>query len=228
MLDLGKVVFWYFPREVLFLVHLRYLRIQLESKEIPSAIANLSRLETFAVGGRICSFLLPYSIWYIKTLKHLVVFPSYGRGFEFPMFNLKGSPDLEHLETLSLAIDPSSERQSLQKILSKLPSIRRLKCVNGHDNWNSRYHASAGDHDGILMLNYLIRLESLKMGRFAGYEFEFPFNLRKLTLLQNRQPWSKISAIGKLPNLEVLKLCPVSFVGEKREMQEGVFQNLRY
>ncbi|CDP08422.1 unnamed protein product [Coffea canephora] len=161
VLDLGKVVFWYFPREVLFLVHLRYLRIQLESKEIPSTIANLSRLETFAVGGRICSFLLPYSIWYIKTLKHLVVFPSYGRGFEFPMFNLKGSPDLEHLETLSLAMDPSSQSQSLQKILSKLPSIRRLTCVNGNHYWKSEYDASAGNHNGILVLEYLSHLESL-------------------------------------------------------------------
>ncbi|XP_027177987.1 putative late blight resistance protein homolog R1A-3 [Coffea eugenioides] len=228
VLDLGTTVGPYFLREVLFLVHLRYLSIRiLGTGEIPSAIANLSRLETLAVGGPFINFLLPNTIWNIQTLKHLVVFPN-DSGFKFPINDLEGSPDLEHLETLSLAIDPSSERQSLQKILSKLPSIRRLKCVNGHDNWNSRYHASAGDHDGILMLNYLSRLESLKMGRFAGYEFEFPFNLRKLTLLQNRQPWSKISAIGKLPNLEVLKLCPVSFVGEKWEMQEGEFQNLRY
>ncbi|XP_027077008.1 putative late blight resistance protein homolog R1A-3 [Coffea arabica] len=229
VLDLGEMVSRYFPREVLFLVHLRCLRIQWEIGKIPSAIANLSRLETLAIGGPVIfNLLLPNAIWNIKTLKHLVVFPNYGTGgFEFPMDNLEGSPDLEHLETLSLAIDPSFQSQSLQKILSKLPSIRRLTCVNGNHNWDSEYGASAEYHDAILMLDYLSRLESLKMGRFAGYEFVFPLNLRKLTLLNSRQPWSKISAIGKLPNLKVLKLYYDSFVGEKWEMEEGEFQNLR-
>ncbi|XP_071915565.1 putative late blight resistance protein homolog R1B-23 isoform X2 [Coffea arabica] len=44
VLDLGETVCPYFPREVLFLVHLRYLRIKGNFGEIPSAIANLSRL----------------------------------------------------------------------------------------------------------------------------------------------------------------------------------------
>ncbi|XP_071914018.1 putative late blight resistance protein homolog R1B-17 [Coffea arabica] len=234
VLDLEEIFCPYFPREVLFLVHLRYMRIKLGSTKIPSAIANLSRLETFAVGGPFHKFQLPNTIWNIKTLNHLVVFPSFeifsnnGRGFEFPVDNLEGSPDLEHLETLSLAIDPSSESQSLQKILSKLPSIRRLTCMHGADKWISEYNASPRNYNGILMLDYLSRLESLKMGGFAGSEFEFPLNLRKLSLLHNRQPWSKISAIGKLPNLEVLKLRDDSFVGEKWEMEDGEFQNLRF
>ena len=78
------------------------------------------------------------------------------------------------------------------------------------------------------MLDYLSRLESLRMRNFAGSEFKFPLNLRKLTLSGNRQPWSKISAIGKLPNVEVLKLCYDSIVGEKWEMEEGEFGNLRF
>ncbi|XP_071914937.1 putative late blight resistance protein homolog R1A-3 [Coffea arabica] len=230
VLDFGETVCLYFPREVLFLVHLRYLRIKWTFGKIPSAIANLSRLETFEVGGPyILNFLLPNAIWSIQTLKHLVVFQNHGSGgFEFPMDNLEGSPDLEHLETLSLVIDPSSQSQSLQKILSKLPSIRRLTCVNGNRNWNSECDASAENHDGILVLDYLSRLESLKMGGFSGYQFEFPLNLRKLTLSYNCQPWSKISAIGKLPNLEVLKLHSKSFVGEKWEMEEGEFGNLQF
>ncbi|XP_027079149.1 putative late blight resistance protein homolog R1B-16 [Coffea arabica] len=217
VLDLGYNLAFFSEEVVVFFVHLRYLNIRLDSKAgIPSAIAKLSRLETFVIikprGGCI---LLPNTIWNIKTLRHLVV-SSNGSGFEFPIDNLEGSPDLIHLDTLTLAIDSSP--QSLQKTLTKIPSIRRLKCVDVHD----------GVHDGILVLEHLSRLESLKMSSFKGYEFEFPLNLRKLTLSNNRQPWSKISAIGKLPNLEVLKLGCDSFVGEKWEMKEGEFQNLRF
>ena len=53
-------------------------------------------------------------------------------------------------------------------------------------------------------------------------------NLKNLILSSNYQPWSKISAIGKLPNLEVLKLRYNSFVGEKWEMEEREFRNLRF
>ncbi|XP_027155072.1 putative late blight resistance protein homolog R1B-16 [Coffea eugenioides] len=218
VLDLGYNLAFFSEEVVVFFVHLRYLNIRLDSKAgIPSAIAKLSRLETFVIikprGGCI---LLPNTIWTIKTLRHLVVSGPFEAGFQFRIDNLEGSPDLEHLDTLTLAI--TSSPQSLQKILTKFPSICRLKCVHVHDRV----------HDGILVLDHLSRLESLKMSSFKGYEFEFPLNLRKLTLSNNRQPWSKISAIGKLPNLEVLKLGCDSFVGEKWEMQEGEFQNLRF
>nr|XP_027077521.1 putative late blight resistance protein homolog R1A-3 isoform X2 [Coffea arabica] len=204
-----------FPSEVVFLVHLRYLNITSDRGEIPSAIANLSRLETFVVGGPLTSYFLPNTIWNIKTLRHLVVSASLG-GFIFPINSLEGSPDLEHLDTLTLSIwNPSRD---LQKILTKLPSIRRLRCVGD----------SNGASAGILVLDYLSRLESLKMRFLIGYEFEFPLNLRKLTLIDNNQPWSIISAIGKLHNLVVLKLCRVSFLGKKWEMEEGEFSNLRF
>ncbi|XP_071912915.1 putative late blight resistance protein homolog R1A-3 isoform X1 [Coffea arabica] len=202
-----------FPREVVFLVHLRYLRIRNFLGNIPSAIAALSRLETFAVEGNPRRYLLPNTIWNIKTLRHLVT-SEFGGGFIFPIDGLEGSPDLKHLDTLTLAIE--APPQNLQKILSKLPSIRRLTIT------------SVGNHGGILVLNYLSRLESLKIRRFDRYEFEFPLNLKKLTLSDNCQPWSKISAIGKLPNLVVLKLYRDSFLGEKWEMEEGDFCNLRF
>ncbi|XP_027075923.1 putative late blight resistance protein homolog R1B-16 [Coffea arabica] len=169
VLHLGGRFYWgtCFPREVLFFVHLRYLKIAWQKGEIPSAIVNLSRLETFVVGRRLTiNYLLPNTVWNMKTLRHLVVFPNYvpnyGIGFRFPIDNLEGSPDLKHLDTLTLAIDPSS--RSLQKILSKLPSIRRLTCLEV----NRR--ASAGNHNDILVLNYLSFLESLKLSGFAGYE----------------------------------------------------------
>ncbi|CDP12803.1 unnamed protein product [Coffea canephora] len=158
VLDLGyNLVFGrYFSEEVVvFFVHLRYLNIRLDGKAgIPSAIAKLSRLETFVIEPVGSCFLLPNTIWTIKPLRHLVVSGPFETGFQFRIDNLEGSPDLEHLDTLTLAINSSP--QSLQKILTKFPSICRLKCVDVPDRV----------HDGILVLDHLSRLESLKMSSF--------------------------------------------------------------
>ncbi|XP_027075867.1 putative late blight resistance protein homolog R1A-10 [Coffea arabica] len=221
VLDLGELEFGaYFPMEVLLLAHLRYLALRtIAVKFIPAAIANLSRLQTFLVRGNSFDCLLPKTIWNIKTLRHL--WTTYRNdGFIFPVENLEVSPGLDHLDTLSLAIDPSS--QSLQKILTKLPNIRRLRCKMTE----SREEATRIGN-GILGFDCLSQLESLTLVYFDRYGFKFPLNLKKLTLLATDPLWSEISTIGKLPKLEVLKLLGSSVVGEEWEMTEGEFPKLR-
>nr|XP_027076876.1 putative late blight resistance protein homolog R1A-3 [Coffea arabica] len=217
VLDLGGFIFNYeFPMEVVLLVHLRYLAIS-SIRSVPSEIANLSRLETFLVTATGRNVGLPTTIWNIQTLRHLYI-TSGPCGFHFPADNLAGSPDLKHLETLSFAIDSSS--QSLQTILIKLPSIRRLKCAPLKDYSSSR--------NWILVLDGLSRLESLKVISLAPLEIKFPPYLKKLTLSHTDMLWSEISTIGQLPSLEVLKLRYNAFDGEKWEMKAGEFLNLRF
>ncbi|XP_071914761.1 putative late blight resistance protein homolog R1A-3 [Coffea arabica] len=219
VLDLRKLFLGEdFPMELVSLVHLRYMAIRGHIEHIPSAIANLSKLESFLLKGSCANVVLPNTIWNIKTLQHLRTSSFYG--FIFPFDNLEVCPDLNNLDTLSLAVDPHS--QNLQKILKKLPSIRRLKCVGDKSG------ESTANCNKILTLSYLTRLESLNLDAFVGYEFEFPSSLKKLTLWSNLQPWSSISRIGKLPNLEVLKLYNQTFVGEKWEVEEGEFPDLRF
>ncbi|XP_027075773.1 putative late blight resistance protein homolog R1A-3 [Coffea arabica] len=217
VLDLGRFDFTYeFPMEVVLLVHLRYLAIR-SVKSVPSDIANLSSLETFFLIQSWDDVVLPNTIWNIQTLRHLFI-KSSRCGFRFPADSLAGSPDLKHLETLSLAIDSSS--QSLQKILTKLPSIRRLKCLP--------LRGSSSSRNWILVLDGLSQLESLKVRNLAPLGIKFPLYLKKLTLSRTRVPWTEISTIGKLPSLEVLKLRHEAFVGEKWEMKAGEFLNLRF
>ncbi|CDP12774.1 unnamed protein product [Coffea canephora] len=222
VLDLGKLVFVeYFPMEVFLLAHLRYLALRLYLIDsIPAAIADLSRLQTFLVRGEYVSgFLLPKTIWNMKTLRHLwTTNPEVG--FIFPVENLEVSSGLDRLDSLSLAIDPSS--QSLQKLLTKLPNIRRLRCKK-----TASREEPTRIGDGILVFDCLNQLESLTLRYFDRYRFKFPLNLKKLTLRITKQPWSEISTIGKLPKLEVLKLCRNSFVGEEWEMKEEEFPKLR-
>ncbi|CDP11548.1 unnamed protein product, partial [Coffea canephora] len=222
VLDFGYLDFGYsFPMEVVLLIHLRYLALK-GIKYIPSAIANLSRLETLVVEDPRFDTELPSTIWNIKTLSHLRVLDSFWpKGFVFPLGNLEGSRDLDRLDTLDLIVDPSP--QSLRKILRKLPSIRRLKCA---ERWKSSREATRNCNE-ILEFDGLSQLESLHLFGFHGCGFKFPLNLKKLTLSSNGQPWSEISTIGKLPNLEVLKLLYHSFVGEEWVMKEGEFPKLR-
>nr|XP_027074638.1 putative late blight resistance protein homolog R1A-3 [Coffea arabica]XP_027074639.1 putative late blight resistance protein homolog R1A-3 [Coffea arabica] len=224
VLDIGNLDFGdSFLMEVVLLVHLRYLALK-RITYIPSAIANLSRLETLIVKYPRFGIELPSTIWNIKTLSHVRALnyrKVYKRGFIFPLENLEVSPDLDRLDTLDLTIDPSP--QSLQKILRKLPSVRRLKCM---ERWNSSREATRNCNE-ILEFDGLSQLESLHLFRFHGCGFKFPLNLKKLVLSHNRQPWSEISTIGKLPNLEVLKLLEDCFVGEEWVMKEGEFPKLR-
>nr|XP_027102338.1 putative late blight resistance protein homolog R1B-16 [Coffea arabica] len=219
VLDLGELVFHgYFPMGVFLLAHLRYLALRtLGVTFIPAAIANLSRLQTFLLRGNGEDCLLPKTIWNIKTLRHLWIADSYA-GFIFPVENLEVYPGLDHLDTLSLAIDPSS--QSLQKILTKLPNIRRLRCKMTE----SREEATRIGN-GFLWFDCLSQLESLTLLYFDIYGIKFPLNLKKLTFVYNKQPWSEIPTIGKLPKLEVLKLVGCSFL--EWEMKEGEFPSLR-
>nr|XP_027077144.1 putative late blight resistance protein homolog R1A-10 [Coffea arabica] len=174
-------------------------------------------LRVLDLGGLIIGKSFPMEVVLLVHLRYLVL--SGIRSIPSAIDNLSSIPDLDHLETLSLAIDPSA--QCLQRILKKLPSIRWLKC------WRSSgLQACARNRDKILVFNCL-KLESLHLENFRNYRFEFPLNLKKLVLEGNRQPWSEISTIGKLPHLEVLKLLDYSFIGEEWEMKEGEFPSLR-
>ncbi|XP_027076058.1 putative late blight resistance protein homolog R1A-10 [Coffea arabica] len=212
VLDLGDLKFYEsFPMEVLLLVRLRHLAL-CKTRSIPSAIDNLSRLETLTVNGPYLEIVLPDTIWNIKTLSNLSIEPhgtkNYTHGFIFRVGNLEVYPDLDHLNTLNLAIDSSSK--SLQKLLTKLPSIRRLKCAGRLNPCKATKNC-----DEILQFDCLSQLESLRLIRLRGYGFKFPLNLKKLVLSWMSQPWTEISKIGKLPNLEVLKLLNYSFDGEE-------------
>ncbi|XP_027077135.1 putative late blight resistance protein homolog R1B-16 [Coffea arabica] len=226
VLDLGVLNFRKsFPMEVVLLVHLRYL-VLCRIRSIPSAIDNLSGLKVLIVRVPLSDVELPETIWNINTLSYLNIkkleFATWG--FIFPDGNLEVSPDLDHLDTLNLAIDTAKDtcKRHLQKILKKLPSIRRLKCWRPY-----RLQAALRNCDKILVFDCLNQLQSLCLTDFGGYGFKFPLNLKKLTLKWNYQPWSEISTVGKLPHLEVLKLLRKSFVGKVWVMKEGEFPNLR-
>nr|GMD47724.1 putative late blight resistance protein homolog R1A-10 isoform X2 [Ipomoea batatas] len=55
----------------------------------------------------------------------------------------------------------------------------------------------------------------------------FPPNLKQLTLRYTYLPWTEIHIVGKLPNLETLKLKDFAFCGSKWEQTEMGFKKLK-
>ncbi|KAL3537066.1 hypothetical protein ACH5RR_000432 [Cinchona calisaya] len=219
VLDLSKIPEGFtFPREVEILVHLRYLAVRGMINSIPSSVANLSNLETFIVFSS-AKFQID-NIWNLKKLRHLQINGTHFQaGFSVPCDYLDSSAELCNLDTCS-TIHLSWE--NLEKILRKFPNIHKLKVKL------IKHGASTGESNKVLVLDYLSKLESLNVSHYSGWmfsrqwqiEFCFPSNLRKLTLSDFRLSWSKMSAIGNLPNLEVLKLLENAFIGKIWSMED--------
>ncbi|XP_027127624.1 putative late blight resistance protein homolog R1A-3 [Coffea arabica] len=212
-----------FPREIELLVHLRYLAI-LGDVYIPSSIANLQNLETFLASSR----SLPDTVWNLKKLRHLVWIGQFSfGGFRLPTENLDKSPQLCNLDTLSRVRIFSWENRD--KIFKKFPNIRKLKC-----ELTAPHHPAKEKSDNILALDFSSRLESLSLRVPTGFgkpypvEFHLSLTVRKLTLSGFCLPWSKISAVANLPNLEALKLLREAFVGETWDLEAEEFPELRF
>ncbi|KAL0331159.1 UNVERIFIED_CONTAM: hypothetical protein Sangu_1661400 [Sesamum angustifolium] len=115
-----------------------------------------------------------------------------------------------------------------EDILRYSPNLRKLKCIC-QPLW---VHRTAGAYR-YPDLSFLGQLESLKMEFQSSFrseytEINFPTRIKKLNLSKIALPWEKMSVIGELPNLEVLKLVSDAFEGQRWRTRNGEFQNLRF
>ncbi|CAI9095214.1 OLC1v1031101C1 [Oldenlandia corymbosa var. corymbosa] len=205
------------------LVDLRYLAVCGDMESIPSSLCNLENLETLVVKGLKRKVVLPDTIWRMKRLRHIRV--SKFAIFTLPYVEDGNSPLLEKLISLSFPCFICGEKASNDLVL-RFPILQELRCIvlEPRDVTVDCFQFPA--------LESLCKLESLKMsyyGKLMNAEgLNLPFSLKKLTLSNFRLPWSHISAIGRLHNLEVLKLISRAFEGSSWEMAEGEFVNLTY
>jgi len=115
------------------------------------------------------------------------------------------------------------------KILRSMPNLRKLRCiVEGLLGYSTK-----GSIVRFPRLNFLHQLESLKLLSYSyptkhPHEFNLPLNLRELTLSNFRLPWTQILTVGKLPNLEILKLLFRAFEGAEWEVKDSDFPELKY
>ncbi|OIS95828.1 putative late blight resistance protein -like r1b-14 [Nicotiana attenuata] len=218
-----------FPSEVQFLIHLRYFAVQTDANSIPSFIAKLWNLETFVVRGLGGEVILPYSLLKMVKLRHILVKRRASFSLHENMGESLANSQLNDLETFSTP--RLSYGEEAEMILNQMPNLRKLSCIfSGTFGYSDKVKGRC-----VLFprLEFLSRLESLKLVS-NGYpaklphEFSFPSKLRELTLSKFRLPWSAISTIGELPNLEILKLLFRAFEGNQWEVKDSEFPKLKY
>lgn len=211
-----------FPSEIELMFRIRYLAIRGDINSVPSSIANLWSLETLIVKGTRGEVVLPDTIWSMARLRHLRV--NTRANFTFPSHDIENSVLLDNLTILSSPV--LSYGKETEKVLRRLISLKKLRCIF-LDYWDEDKKCNL-----FPVMDFLDQLESLKIfyhgSNFYPCDFSFPLNLKKLTLSKFRLPWEYISAIGRLPNLEVLKLLFKAFEGQTWDATEGEFCNLKY
>nr|XP_027098614.1 putative late blight resistance protein homolog R1A-3 [Coffea arabica] len=221
VLDLESInMGMFFPIGFDLLVQLRYLAVSGDLDSIPPSIASLWKLETFVVKGLKGMVVLPVIIWSMRMLTHVHVTSC--AMFDLQDDQLESSLVLDNLVTLSTPA-LSGGKETL-KILRRFPNLHRLRCIVFESP------SSPMGCDQFPQFDILNQLESLNIsGRALNQgELSFPLNLKKLTLSRLRLPWKRMSAIGRLQSLEVLKLLSNAFEGRIWDMREGEFLKLKF
>ncbi|CAI9101489.1 OLC1v1038825C1 [Oldenlandia corymbosa var. corymbosa] len=204
------------------LLCLTYLAVCGDMESIPPSLSKLRNLETLIVKGFKRMVLLPDTIWKMKKLRHIHV--SNHAVFALPKDDIGRSFQLDSLVTLSLPYFPLEEETN--EIIVRLPNLRKLKCtISGPTEFSM-------NSSRIPSLESLCFLESLKISHFGRVseigELKLPLSLKRLTLSNFGLSPDQISATGRLPELQVLKVISCDFEGSSWEMTEGEFQKLEY
>ncbi|KAG5604614.1 hypothetical protein H5410_026106 [Solanum commersonii] len=212
-----------FLNELKYLIHMRYFAVRTTADSIPSSVADLWNLETLVVNGLHRVLKLPCSLFKMFKLRHVHV----NSRASFSLHDNMCESQLVNLETFSTPC--LSPGEDAEKILRSMPNLRKLRCVvEGLLGYSTK-----GSAVRFPRLDFLHQLESLKLISYSyptkhPHEFNFPLNLRELTLSNFRLPWTQILTVGKLPNLEILKLLFRAFEGAEWEVKDSDFPELKY
>ncbi|PHU02214.1 hypothetical protein BC332_27465 [Capsicum chinense] len=131
---------------------------------------------------------------------------------------------------------PEREKGNFEENPSWLSNIKNLKTLILEGSRRLNLSCAIWDMVSLKhleMTDSLNKLESLKLKvsflncAAKRLEVNFPRNLKKLTLSSCQLPWSEISAIGGLENLEVLNLESDAFKGMQWDVNEEEFKSLK-
>ncbi|KAL7586845.1 hypothetical protein Lser_V15G40191 [Lactuca serriola] len=218
VLSLQKCILIDFPPGLALLVHLRFLEIWLSL--FPPSICNLWNLQTLVVRTSSSSMVLPSNISNLVNLRHLasntnLYLPSIGK----PM-------KLEVITNVVLG-------NGVDNFQKCFPGIKDLTSILYSDEEN--------DFEVLRYLQVLMlvgsgysRRRSVEPELLRGEQnlgknhiIRFPETLKVLTLVRCGLPWSNMTIIQSLPNLEFLVIKDNGFEGTLWETGEGQFQQLK-
>ncbi|KAK6941790.1 Rx, N-terminal [Dillenia turbinata] len=208
VLDLWAVDVESIPSEVGKLIHLRYLKLKSrKAPDFPSSISKLWNLQTLDVvapsieGQQI-------NIWKMLELRHL-----YFRGQavlpEPPKEMARNSDSvLSNIQTLSF-ISPES---CTEIVFSKVPNLVKLGIYGDLEKHKGVAFAGQQSLTSLQTLKLVRDRRCASMYSLPSWK-EFSPSLIKLTLSKTRLSRDPMQTLGKLPNLQVLKLIDDAYVG---------------
>ncbi|KAL3510387.1 hypothetical protein ACH5RR_029788 [Cinchona calisaya] len=227
VLDITFTHFYYFPMELVLLVHLRYLAL-ITLCNLPTSISKLQNLQTLILDASFKTSTFQKEIWNLPKLRHIhskagCYLPDPPKADSEREISLI----LQNLQTISrLSLSSCTEN-----VFTSIPNLTKL-CINEtkHD-----YHSRAELSIFLTNLASLQQLEKLKIHFNSGNQqlrwipslYAFAPRLKKLTLAWTYLPWDYMGILGMLPNLEVLKLRNYAFKGKQWELIEEGFFKLR-
>lgn len=231
VLEIGSVNFTSFPTELCDLVLLKHLCISGDFPVLPQEVSNLWNIQTLIVQTSTQIIEIEADIWKLMQLRHFII-PNASGNILRPPSPATTAAASSHGSRGSLQTISSISPQSCRKELFDLnPRIKKLG-VRGKLELLLENYTECNLFESLYKLDFLENLKlynddpSSKM-RVIPHEHTFPKQLSKITLCNTKLDWMFMSTLGKLENLQVLKLKENAFKGEWWETEEKGFRRLR-
>ncbi|CAI9299295.1 unnamed protein product [Lactuca saligna] len=220
VLNLEKYESVDFSPGLALLVHLRHLNIWLSS--FPTSICNLWNLQTLIVRTSSSSMVLPSNISDLVNLRHL------GSNADLYLPSIEGPMKL--LEVISKVVLGDGV-DNFQKCFPGIKDLITTLYSDEENDFEVLHHlqslalTGSGYSRRRSVEGELLRGEP-NLGK-NHIIIRFPATLKLLLLERCGLPWSDMSIIQALPNLEVLVLRENSFEGTLWEIGDEQFQRLK-
>ncbi|XP_051144790.1 putative late blight resistance protein homolog R1A-10 [Andrographis paniculata] len=234
VLDAKSLIFGRFPNDLTQLVHLRYIVLSSDFKVIPATLSCLWNIQTFVIETSHRTLDIRADIWKMIHLRHVKTNAS--TSLPSPLSKSRKSKDdalmIGSLQTLSM-ISPES---CSEEVFARVPNLNVLG-IRGQVSMLLENRSGSMLFDSLGKLSHLENLKLLNdvfprppsEGKLMTLplSYKFPPKLKKLTLSDTLLDWKHMSILGRLDNLQILKLKDNAFEGDWWQPEDGGFRALR-
>ncbi|KAK6148371.1 hypothetical protein DH2020_019283 [Rehmannia glutinosa] len=230
-LEVKPIRFTRLPRELMLLLHLRYIVLSTNMRILPEAFSELRNIQTLIIDTTWRALEIRADIWKMVQLRHLKTNASAILLKPPPPENIiNEGREQQELQTLVNISSESCTKDVFDKArhLKKLGIQGRLAAMLVDETERFDCFGKLRDLENLKLLNDVFPSQPSegRLPRLPPPE-KFPAKLRSLTLSATFLDWEQMSVLGNLENLEVLKLKDNAFVGESWEVADGGFRLLR-
>ncbi|KAK6123508.1 hypothetical protein DH2020_042745 [Rehmannia glutinosa] len=231
VLEVKPIRFTRLPRELMLLLHLRYIVLSTNMRILPEAFSELRNTQTLIIDTTWRILEIRADIWKMVQLRHLKTNASAILLKPPPPDNFSNEGrEQQELQTLVNISSESCTKDVFDKArhLKKLGIQGRLAAMLVDETERFNCFWKLRDLENLKLLNDVFPSQPSegRLPRLPPPE-KFPAKLRSLTLSATFLDWEQMSVLGNLENLEVLKLKDNAFVGESWEVADGGFRLLR-